>query len=172
MNEQNCVTYEYKTVTVKRDLAPLYIDNYKNFGWETEDARYSLTEIGDVTIHFKRNRKIPNKNELNQLQNQFDEGVQEILKLEKSKTKAPAITAMSVGTVGTVLMAVAVFAALADKIAIGTVVAVPGMVLWTLPYFLYNKQVKSKTAKVTPQIDRKYDQLYEICEQAHSLLVK
>lgn len=171
MSERNCVMYEYKNVTIRKDLANLYIDNYKNFGWETEDARYSLTEIGDVSIKFRRDRKIQNKVELTRLQNQFDACVQEIQKLEKSKTKGPAATAMVIGTVGVVLMGGAVFTAVAGKVAAGVVMAVPGFAAWAAPYGVYNKQTKTKSEKVTPLIDEKYDELYNICEKAHALLV-
>ena len=168
---ENCIMYEHKTVTVKRELASTYLENYKNFGWETEDARMSLTEIGDVTIHFKRDRKIPNRVELTRLESQFDACVKEIDKLEKSKTKGPAITALTIGTGGLVLTGAAVFTAIAGHVAVGSVIAVPGLVLWAVPYFVYQKQTEKKTAKVSPELDKKYDELYDVCEKAHALLV-
>ena len=167
---ENCILYEHKTITIKRELAQIYLENYKNFGWETEDTRFSFTDIGDVTIRFKRDRKIPNKVELTRLEKQFDACVQELLKLEKSKTKGPAITALVIGTVGLVLTGGAVFTAVAGKVAAGIALAVPGSALTAASYGVYNKQTKSKTEKVTPQIDQKYDEIYEVCERASELL--
>lgn len=38
--------YEYSSVTAPRDLEPLYIDAYRNFGWEAEpDGRQVGTTV-------------------------------------------------------------------------------------------------------------------------------
>lgn len=169
MSEQNSVMYEYKTITVKPDMASLYNDNYKNFGWEKEDVYHSLGDIENVTLRFKRDRKIANKARLNELQNQFDACVEEIDRLEKSKTKFAATAAMLIGVAGTVLMGGAVFLAISGKLAAGILMAVPGAVLWGAPYSVYREQSKNKIAKVTPQIDQKFDELYDICQEARAL---
>ena len=169
MYEQNNVMYEYKTITVKSDMASLYNDNYKHFGWEKEEAHHTLGDFENVTIRFKRDRRIANKARLNELQNQFDACIEEIERLEKSKTRLPAIIAMVIGVAGTLLMGGAVFLAISEKVVAGILMAIPGAVLWGAPYSVYREQSKSKTAKVTPKIDQKFDELYDICQEARAL---
>lgn len=48
--------------------------------------------------------------------------------------------------------------------------AVPGFLGWGLPYFLYRMGVRKQTEKMTPLIEEKYDEIYEICEKGSKLL--
>ncbi len=41
----------------------------------------------------------------------------------------------------------------------------------TLPYFLYKMGVKKQTERITPLIEEKYDEIYEICEKGSKLLM-
>jgi hypothetical protein len=50
------------------------------------------------------------------------------------------------------------------------ILALPGFVAWGLSYLLYGKVKARKTAGVEPLIDKKYDEIYEICEKGHALL--
>lgn len=49
--------------------------------------------------------------------------------------------------------------------------AVPGFLGWIVPYFLYKKIAEKQTQKITPLIEAKYDEIYEICEKGHKLTV-
>jgi hypothetical protein len=71
-NGQRVVGFEYKDVTIKRELASLYADSYPNFGWTLEDTTSPLSSINSVTMKFKRDRKLRNKVELTRLGRQFD----------------------------------------------------------------------------------------------------
>ena len=48
--------------------------------------------------------------------------------------------------------------------------AVPGLIGWALPYFLYRRIVVKQTKKIQPLIEAKQDEIYDICEKGHSLL--
>ena len=167
------VGYEYKEVTVLRDMESLYADGYENFGWQLEGVT-SIPIIGagasSVTMKFKRDRKILNKAELTRLQRQFDACVSEITKMEQSKGSKASIVAVTVGVIGTALMAGSVFAYLGGLIFLCIVAAIPAFAGWILPYFLYNATYKKKTAVVDPLIESKYDEIYDVCEKANSLL--
>ena len=113
---------------------------------------------------------IRNKAELTRLQRQFDACVNDITSMENSKASSASIVAFSVGIVGTVLLGGATFAYLASMIPLCVVLAIPGFIGWILPYFLHKSTYAKKEAKVTPFIDGKYDEIYEICERASSLL--
>lgn len=173
MSENNFVGYEYHSVNVKRSMASVYADSYENFGWELDDTGEGHEKAGfdTVTMKFKRNRKICNKTELTRLQRNFDACVNEILSLESSKHTKASVIAYTVGVIGTAFMAGSVFSVTAGRIIPCIVLAVPAFIGWILPYFLFKGVEKKKTAEITPLIEKKYDELYAVCEKAHTLLV-
>jgi len=169
-NSGNFIGYEYRDITVTRDLHPMYADSYENFGWILDTTTKPQVGMGSVTMRFKRDRKIRNKAELTRLQRQFDACANEIVSMEKSKSASASIVAYTVGLIGTAFMAGSTFAVLAENILLCVVLAVPAFIGWILPYFLYKSTYAKKTAKVTPLIESKYDEIYEVCERANSLL--
>lgn len=171
MNENNFVGFEYQDITVKRTMASVYTDGYENFGWTMEGTSSSATKVDTVTIKLKRDRKIRNKAELTRLQRQFDACVMEIQSLEFSKFALASAVAYVIGVIGTAFMAGSVFAVTSNMISLCVVLAIPGFVGWVLPYLCYRKISKKKTDTVTPLIDKKYDDIYAVCEKASGLLV-
>lgn len=168
--ENGYVGYEYKDVTVKRNMESVYVDGYSNFGWSIEGASIPVGKVDSVTLKFKRDRKIRNKAELTRLQRQFDSCVSEILSLESSKYIKASAVAYVIGVVGTAFMAGSVFTVTADKIIPTIILAIPGFIGWIVPYLFYRKISSTKTEQVTPLIDQKYDEIYEVCEKANSLI--
>lgn len=171
-NENRFVAYEYKEISVSSDVAALYMDAYENFGWEIDDKVHSDSSLGKVKLHFRRDRKILNKTELTRLQRNFDGCMNEICELESSKKTSAAGVSISVGLVGTAFVAGSVFAitAAVPNIPLCIILAVPGFIGWLLPYFIFKKMVADRTRKITPLIEAKYDELYEICEKGSKLL--
>ena len=167
----NFIGYEYKEITVDRDMEGVYADAYPNFGWKLESGVASIFGLSAVNLKFKRDRKIRNKAELTRLQRQFESNVNEIEGLEQSKTTTAFTTAMTVGLIGTAFLAGAVFAFIyAEMIPLMILLAVPGFIGWALPYQLYKKIQAKRNAKILPLIEKQYDTIYEVCEKAHSLL--
>lgn len=74
--------------------------------------------------------------------------------------------------IGTAFIACSTFAvtAVPPKILLCIIFAIPGFLGWILPYFLYKKIVRNQTEKLTPMIEAKYDEIYEICEKGNKLL--
>jgi len=171
-NENGFVGYEYRDITVEREMESMYVDGYQNFGWVLDKTSTPQIGLNNITLKFKRDRKIRNKMELTRLQRQFDACVSEIMGMEKSKAVGASIAAYSVGLVGTAFMAGSVFAIVAPQplIVLCIVLAIPAFIGWILPYFLYQSSYAKKTAKLAPLIDGKYDEIYEVCERANSLL--
>jgi hypothetical protein len=169
-NSENFVVYEYKDLSVSRDMESLYADSYPSFGWILEGTSAPLLGITYRGLKFKRDRKIRNKAELTRLQRQFESNVKEIENLESSKTTGASIVAFTIGIIGTACMAGSVFAFLGGLIALMIVLAVPAIVGWVLPYFCYTKVLKKRIETVTPLIDQQYDAIYEVCEKANGLL--
>ena len=165
------IGYEYKDITISREMEGVYADCYPSFGWSLDGAvPIPIISLSTITLKFKRDRKIRNKAELTRLQRQFEASVSEIIRMEKSKLSSGGIVAFTVGIVGTAFIAGAAFSYLANLIFLCIILAIPGFIGWTLPYFLYNSIYAKKTNEVTPLIEAKYDEIYEICEKANGLL--
>jgi hypothetical protein len=170
-SENNFIGYEYRNFTVSRKMESVYADGYQNFGWILEDITSSAKSVFTVVMKYKRDRKIINKAELTRLQRQFEACVAEIETLERSKFVTASTVAYIVGVVGTAFMAGSTFAYLADMLSLCIILAIPGFAGWIIPYFCYSKIRSKKTANVTPLIDNKYDEIYEVCEKANGLLI-
>lgn len=176
MNEntsnKNFIGYEYKEVTIKPNMESVYVDGYTNFGW-TLEATATPVQPGKVMLRLKRDRKIRNKAELTRLQRQFEASVADIESLERSKTNSAAIAAFTIGIIGTAFMALSTFAmtgtGLSHNVPLSILLAVPGLIGWALPYFVYIKKGAQKTDELTPMIENKYDEVYDICEKASKL---
>lgn len=180
--QKRFVGYEYKEIVTDSSRLSFLLDGYESFGWE-EDGR--LAESGAAAnmsgntalqqravLRMKRNRKIINKTELTRLERNFEACVDEIGKLEKAKTSSAAMYAIILGVLGTAFMAGSVFAVTAQPpyYILCILLAVPGFLGWIFPYFLYRKMVGKQTEKITPLIEAKYDEIYEICEKGNKLL--
>lgn len=166
------VGFEYKETTISSEYVSMYLDCSEAFGWEEDGHYLSSSELNLTTIRMKRDRKIVNKMELTRLQRQFEACAREIQRLERSKHVMASICALAVGMIGTVFMAGAVFAITqASPIYwLCVLLAVPALAGWLCPVFLYRYMVRVQTDKVQPLIEAKYDDIYEACEKAHSLL--
>ena len=177
------ISYEYKQVEADPGQISFLIDGYANFGWEIDEnvkdiqtehpiGRKQGTYHRKSILSLKRNLKIINKTELTRLQRNFEANIEEIHHLEKEKTSLPSILAITTGIIGTAFMAGSTFAVTASPphIALCILLAIPGFIGWILPYFLYKKTVHRQTQKITPLIEEKYDQIYEICEKGSKLL--
>lgn len=173
MNENigdNFVGYEYKSITVDYDMESMYADGYQNFGWILENASDPKAGVNTVAMKFKRDRKIRNKAELTRLQRQFDASASEITRMVKSKNAHALTIALIVGLIGTAFLAGATFAYLGGLIVLCIILALPGFTGWILPYFLYHATYARQAAKVDPLIERKQDEIYEVCKRANALL--
>lgn len=164
------IGYEYRDVTIEKSQESMYIDAYMNFGWLPDGEARPHVGIGSVTMKFKRDRKIRNKAELTRLQRQFEACALELVSMEKSKESSAISKALVVGIIGTAFLAGATFSFLGGLYALCIVLAVPGFIGWALPYHLYRSTFAKKSIKLTPLIDKKYDEIYEICERANALL--
>lgn len=165
-NESRFVAYDYKEVLAQGERAALLTDCYESLGWEVH-------EKGAERILFRRNRKIVNKTELTRLGRNLESCVGEIDTLQHSKTGKASITAISIGLIGTGFVAGSVFAVTASPpiIWLCVLLAIPGFLLWALAPILYPKMVARRSAAVNEMIEKKYDEIYGICEKGKQLLL-
>lgn len=175
--QKNFVGYEYKEVAADSSMISFLLDGYENFGWEMDEKLTGYSRMGRTSyqqkavIRLKRNRKIINKVELTRLQRNFEACVSEIEALERAKTSTAVIYAIITGIAGTAFIAGSVFAVTAQPphIILSILLAIPGFIGWILPYFLYQRIVGKQTDKLMPLIEKKYDEIYEICEKGNKL---
>ena len=179
--EEKYIGYDYKEIITEKKQASFLLDSYKNFGWDldpnfTSDGIDTKTNIPgahiDIRLQLKRDRNIINKMELTRLQRNFESCINEIQKLESSKTSGATMYALIVGFIGTVFMAGSVFAVTAapPKILLCVIFAVPAFIGWILPIFIYRKKVQERTQLVSGLIEMKYNEIHEICEKGRRLL--
>lgn len=176
--QKNFIGYEYKEIVTDSSRISFLLDGYENFGWEMdgnvqeERSKGSTTSGAKITAHLKRNRKIVNKMELTRIQRNFEACVKEIDALEQAKTSAATMYAIILGVFGTTFMAASTFAVTAQppQYILCILLAIPGFLGWIFPYFLYKRKVRKQTEKLTPLIEAKYDEIYEICEKGNKLL--
>ena len=181
---RNFIAYEYKEVTADIAQASFLMDGYVNFGWEIDEnvmpdttekysAKTGTHQHRKTVIRLKRDRKILNKMELTRLQRNFDSCMEEILGLEASKRSGPTSVAIATGVLGTVCMAGSVFAITAEQpmMPLCILLAIPGILGWILPWFLYRWLVRRRSKKLAPIIEGKYDELYAVCEKGSDLLL-
>lgn len=166
------IGYEYKELTAPDDKFSLYLDGYENFGWEIDRNTPQRRQSGMVTVTLKRDRRVLNKAELTRLQRNFDACIQEIEALERSRTSAPLVLALTVGLIGTACMALSVFAVTARPSHVIACVffAIPAFAGWIAPFFLYQRCLRRKTAQIAPLIEEKLEEAYRLCERGHQLL--
>lgn len=166
------IGYEYKKIMVDKEQVSMYLDCYENFGWFADEKIESGGRHSQTTIQMKRDRKLINRTELTRLQQHFEACANEIEALEKSKVSVATVWSLIVGVIGTAFIAGSTFAVTHEPpvIWLCIVLAVPGLIGWILPYFLYHFMYRKRTKKIQPLIEAKQEELYEICEKGHSLL--
>lgn len=173
------VGYEYKEVATDKNKASFLLDGYENFGWESDgnsNEGYGNSAVPhnqrNVILRLKRNRKIVNKMELTRLQRNFEACVREVETLEKSRTSTATVSALILGMLGTVFMAGATFAITAQPphTILCILLAIPGVIGWILPYFVYKRVLGKQTQKVAGMIEEKYEEIYVLCEKGNKLL--
>ena len=166
------IGYDYLTVSADSEKASMYLDAYKNLGWIMDDS-LPVKQLGlTVTVKLKRDRKILNKTELTRLQQHLESCLDEITALEHSLTGTATIYSIIIGIIGTAFMAGSVFAVTNEPplIFLCILLGIPGIIGWALPYRLYKYFAKKRSVEISPLIELKYDEIYEICEKGNALI--
>ena len=171
---ENAISYDYKTVRVKRDMEVMLTDAYQNLGWEVTNTSMAEGSLTSVNVSFKRDRKIENKAELLKLQSKIDNSLSIIEKKKKKKKNAGVPEGITVGTIGvlafgggmSMTLTLSGIGFLIGGIALGVV----GIGIGLLGWLTHNKIQKKKLAKIEPVMENELDKLSDLCEQANKLL--
>lgn len=169
----NAITYDYKTIKVKREVEALVCDTYENLGWTLTSTSSVEGSLFYINLSFKRDRKIQNKSALLKLQERADECVANIDTLQTKKKNAGMVESLTTGIVGTLTfggglsmcMLLSGIGYMIGGIALGLV----GAGICGLAYPIFKKINRKKTSLLQPMLECEYDKLADICEEAISL---
>lgn len=170
---ENIVSYDYKTIKVKRSIETLVCDTYTNLGWELTNTSSTEGSIFYVNLSFKRDRKITNKVELLKLQDRADSVVATIENLQNKKKNAGFVEALTTGIVGTLVfgggMSMCMLLKGVGFMLGGIALGIVGAGICALAYPLFKKINRKKNADIQPILESEYDKLADICEEASKL---
>lgn len=164
--------FDYRRVTVKRGMVPLYTQGYRYFGWKlVASGRDAPEQTGSdkVELEFRRDRKIRNKAELTRLQRSFDACVEEICEMERKTTDTADKAACGVGLMGSVFLCCSALLTIVWELSAGLLLAIPGFFGWLIPGFLHKGILRKKTREAAPLIEQKYDEIHHVCQKASGL---
>ena len=175
---EKAITYEYMSISVKREQEPVYVDTYECLGWKLVDSEMAVGTKGflNTKLSFKRDRKINNKMALNKIEREMGSKFKNIEKLEAQKYMNASINAYGIGLIACVFLALSVFI-ITGFLKLGSL-TMPlqiifggvGLLLCIPPYFVYNNTIALKTEQLQPLIDEEYNDISEKCEEAVLLI--
>lgn len=170
---EKVITYDYKTVNVKREMEFMLTDAYEALGWELVCSAMSDSSLLYVSLSFKRNRKIKNKIELHKLQSKIDSTLQKIGVLQTKKSMAGMTPALSIGIGGALVfgggLSMALLLSGIGGLVGGIILCVAGAAVATTAYPFYKKLSKKQLEKIEPMLETELDNLSDYCEQAANL---
>lgn len=170
---ENVISYDYKTIKVKREIETLVCDTYENLGWELTNTSSVEGSLFYINLSFKRDRKTANKVELLKLQERADNVIATIENLQKKKKTAGLGASISTGVVGaltfgggmSMCMVLSGIGYMIGGIALGIV----GAGICALAYPIFKNINKKQSVKIQPILESEFDKLADICEQAAKL---
>ncbi|MCL2752163.1 MAG: hypothetical protein FWE62_05350 [Firmicutes bacterium] len=172
--EQAYRNYEYMTLTADRQDANETANRYASLGWELDGQENGVFQ---TALTFKRERNITNKDRLNRLQLRIEDCADGIDRLERSKTQKASMMLTISGVLFALIfgggMSLAILNPPAASLVFigGIVLGVIGLGLGALIYPFYRGFIKKNTAKIDPLIEKKKDDLADLCQEAHNLLL-
>lgn len=170
---ENAVTYDYKTIKVKREIEALVCDTYENLGWTLVSTSSVEGSLFHINLSFKRDRKIENKTSLLKLQDRADNCIANIDALQSKKKNAGLVGALSTGIAGALTfgggMSMCLLLSGVGYMIGGIALGVVGAGICALAYPLFKKINKKKVSRIEPILECEYDKLADICAEASQL---
>ena len=171
-NEGNAYqSFEYARMTVKSDLAQVACDCYESLGYELTGQK--MTRPGDeVTLSFRRSRKVRGKAQLSKMQHAMDNMLASISNLEAKKGQSASMQALAIGVVSALVFGIGMcFTMLWTHLMVpGVVIGAIGIAGCIYAWFRYRKAYEKAAAHIDPQIESVYDRLATQCEEAQAVL--
>ena len=169
-NRNEVISYDYRTIKVRRENETMATDAYANLGWQFVGSSFSEGSIFSVNLSFKRDRKIEGKQKLLKQQEQADRSLQSIERLQNEKKTAGNVPALTTGIIGSLILGggmatVMEFTAGSIGLMIGGIaLGVVGLGICGLAWLVYKKVRSNRHAKLVPLLEDEYNRLADICE--------
>jgi len=165
------ISYDYKTIRVRRQIETVATDAYEALGWELVGSSVFEGGIFHVVLSFKRDRRISNKEELLKLQAKADKLLINIETLQRKKRNAGTTPAIATGIVGALALGggMSIVIELAGTVGWmigGIALGVVGLGICGLAWLIYNKVKNGQEAKIAPMLEEEYNKLADLCEEA------
>lgn len=172
MEEQDFISYEYATKTVKAQNQTRAMDLYESFGWEVSAT--SPAAVGSVTLSLKRDRKLKHRQELNKLERQAEELSAAIEKQNGAKTLGASVFGFTFGVFGALVlgggMSLVMLVEGVPALACGIILGLLGIALCGVNYPIYKKIAEKKTKQLLPVIEGNEERLAGLLEKGNQLL--
>lgn len=164
-------SFEYARTTIKSELAQVAIDCYESLGYELTGQRVSAPG-GQVTLSFRRSRKVRGKAQLSKIQRTMDDTLASITSMETEKTKKAIIQAMTIGIISALVLGLGMSCTMVwtHLMVLGIVVGLIGIAGCIFAWMHYRKVCSIETARLNPAIEEAYDRLATQCEEAQAIL--
>lgn len=166
------IGWEYKEVRAAHADIAMNLDCYESFGWEPDESLSVFGESGESVLWLRRDRKLVNRQELTRLQRNYEDCREQIKRLRQSVRSQGLAVSLAVGLAGCPFAAGSILAATAEpqNMALCAVLAVPALLCWLLPVFLFRVVCDYRRRKVAPLIEEKYDEIDALCAKGNRLL--
>jgi hypothetical protein len=163
--------YEYATVQAPRRLEWVYRDAYRHLGWvldafDPEGCRNPAL----VTLRFRRDLELPNRELLADLQVRTDEALSVIAARERVKTSLVHSSTVMAGIVGAGLIAWGVVSINDGDLLTPILLGALGVVTWLIGVVGRRRLTEIAAARFGLAIDQEYATVQEAGEQAARLL--
>ncbi|WP_147680452.1 hypothetical protein [Actinomyces ruminicola] len=161
--------YEYSSVKAPRDLEPLYIDAYRNFGWEAE--RDGMKVGTDVTLRLRRPRINVSRRELGELERSTLRALESIAALQRSCVVMPLVVSGLIGLLGCALLFVSVMGMTTGGVTLAPmIIGIGGLMLWLIAYGVFVSLQRRRVRATAPEIDRLHDVVFDNGARAAALI--
>lgn len=164
--------WEYKEVPSSQVDIAMNMDCYESFGWEVDEVQSVNRKDGECVLLMRRDRTIANRQELTRLQRNYEDCRHQINLLRESVRARGTAVSLAVGVAGCPFAAGSVLAATAEPLNLPLCVlfAVPALLCFLLPVFLFRAVCEARRRKVEPLMEEKYDEISGLCEKGNRLL--
>jgi len=161
IKENGFIAWEYAGISVNRNHAPLYTDCYQNFGWilTSQDAIHDTLDVASnniypsyhmstpttgndqemVTLKFKRDSRLPNRIQLEQLQHQCEGALSSIQHLENTKSAYFIGPTIGFGGIGALFLGLSIYKFVSANIPLCAFFAIISLVGWAAAYYFFAK---------------------------------
>lgn len=164
-------SFEYASTVVDNELVQVAVDSYESLGYEFTGRRASAA--GKIsTLSFRRNRKVRGKAQLAKIQRSMDDAIASIGRMEGEKSRKAVSQALAIGIVSALVLGVGMCCTMVwdGLMALGIVVGLLGIAGCVGGFLRYRTVFDRETARLAPSIEKAYDNLATLCEEAQAAL--